>query len=222
MEKKNNLYLTLSIILSVVVLLLGGFIVYDKAFKKNENTNQVEQSTSNCPKCTECEKCESTASKCDCPVYTNSSNLGEKVRNVKKIELDSTNQKIVIGSKTLNLKVDKYGNQDDVLYINNAVANSYKYDTNTVTLAPPVAYLTDKYVFFTSVGQDWDGIVYAIDENAKEIVVNDNGYQMHDFRIEDGYLHATGHVFRGLVDDNPDKDLLIKYIDNTLIVTEAK
>ena len=201
-NKLLTILMVVCVVLSVVIL---GIVSYDKFLKKKEK-EEIKPAT------------------CNCPVCENNSNLGEKVSSVKKINLNSTNQKVVIGSKTLNLKVDKNGNQDDVLYINNEVAKSYCGNDmpSTVVLVPPVAYLTDKYVFFTSVGQDDDGIVYAIDENAKEIVVNGNGYQMHDFKIVDGYIHATGHVFRGLVDDNPDKDLIIKFLDNTLIVTEAK
>lgn len=221
MEKKNNNYLTLCIILSSVVLLLGGFVIYDKVLRNDEGTNSIKQKSSECSKCMECEKCkdnESITAQCNC---TNS-NFGEKVSSVKKINLGNVNQKVTIGSKTFNLKVDNSDNIQDVLYINNEVANSYHGYNNLVILAPPVAYQTEKYIFFTSVGQDDDGIVYAIDENGKEIVINDNGYQMHGFKIVDGYLHATGHIFCGLECDNSDKELVIKYIDNTLIVTEAK
>lgn len=219
MEKKkdcpNKLLTTLMIVCVVLSVVILGIVSYDKFIKKEEKRDVAPF----VPAPMENNNKEITGNgQGDGTGCMPTSYNGEKVSSVKKIDLSDVNQKVTIGSKTLNLKVDK----DDALYINNNVANSYKYDANHVTLVPPVAYLTDKYVFFTSVGQDWDGIVYAIDENAKEIVVNDNGYQMHDFRIEDGYLHATGHVFLGLVDDNPDKDLLIKYIDNTLIVTEAK
>ena len=76
-------------------------------------------------------------------------------------------------------------------------------------------------MFFTGVAQDGEMIQYVLGEKG-EIIPNNNEYQMNSFKIVDGYLHASGHIFCGLDGDCPDKDLLIKYIDNTLIVVENK
>ncbi len=210
MEKKkdcpNKLLTTLMIVCVTLSVVILGIISYDKFVKKDEEKvvpvvpQATGQSSTNCE----------------------NSNFGEKVYTVNKIDLSNINQKVTIGNKTFNLKVDNHDNTQDVLYINDEVANSYHGYNNFVILVPPVAYQTEKYIIFTSVGQDDDGIDYAIDENGKEIVINDNGYQMHGFKIVDGYLHATGHIFCGLECDISDKELVIKYIDNTLIVTEAK
>ena len=50
---------------------------------------------------------------------------------------------------------------------------------------------------------------------------------MKNFKLVDGYLHATGSQFCFDTPDYDDKDcgskdLIIKYIDNTLIVTSFK
>jgi hypothetical protein len=78
-------------------------------------------------------------------------------------------------------------------------------------------------MFITQVGQFDETIVYVIGENG-EVIFNSNNCQMRDFKIIDNHLHATGgkpyYDGRDLILDG--HDLLIKYIDNTLIVTEAK
>lgn len=47
---------------------------------------------------------------------------------------------------------------------------------------------------------------------------NNNEYQMQDFKLVDGYVRATGHVFCGPECAATNENLVIKYIDNTLIV----
>ncbi len=75
----------------------------------------------------------------------------------------------------------------------------------------------------TVVGQFNEWIQYALDEEG-EVIANNNGAQMRNFKIADGYLHAVGGVpeVNGYELDVVEHDLLIKYIDNTLIITEAK
>ena len=43
----------------------------------------------------------------------------------------------------------------------------------------------------------------------------------HDIKLSDGYIHTSGHIFCGLNGNCPDKDLIIKFIDNTIIVIPA-
>ncbi len=217
MEKRNNLYLTLSIILSALVLLLGGFIVYDKVFRKNESSDNINSFR----------KCENINTKCECSDCPNSS-LEEKVTNLKRIELTNVNQEINIDGK--KFKIKNYITVDGLfLTINDSIQEAL----DTQISSADFVYVTDKYAIFTVNAQDWETITYAIDKTGAPLSINSNSnddptgekngeYQMHDFKIVDGYLHASGHVFCGLDGDCPDKDLLIKFIDNALIVTEAK
>ena len=227
MDKKNNQYLTLCIILSAIVLLLGGFVVYDKVLRKDEGTNTIGQKSSDCPKCIECEKCEKNGitDPCDC----SNSNLGEKVNSVKKIEITKSNQKFKVGNKEVKLRIGNDEENNEVLFVNDYAA-TYNFSGSSVKFLS--AYLTDKFIFFTTGGNSDGAICYAINEDGWEIPTNYNGYFVYDskkFRIVDGYLHANGSKFcydseveECKSEEYKTRDLLIKYIDNTLIVTEAK
>ena len=201
-------------ILGGLLLISLGFICYDKFLKKDD----ITKNDCDCPKCQECDKvkeCENTPLQCNCP---NVSNFGEKINSFKEIKLTATNQTIKIGSKTVKVKTGTYENNDGYLAIDDYIVN---YPLGSGKVHVDKAYITDKFIFFTGVAQDGEIIQYVLGEKG-EIIPNNNQYQMHNFKIVDGYLHASGHIFCGLDGNCPDKDLLIKYIDNTLIVTEVK
>lgn len=206
MEKKkdcpNKLLTILMIVCVTLSVVILGIISYDKFLKKEEKRavpNNVVPASN-------------PSHDCDCPKCTSDKNLGEKVDSLKEIALTENNQEFKINGKVLKLRKNTNG----ILMINDEIIKVGEYE-----LEPYNAYVTDKYIFATIMGQDGEHIDFAIGDNG-EIVANNNSYQMMDFRINDGYLHASGHIFCGLDGDCPNKDLIIKYIDNTLIVTVAK
>ena len=87
----------------------------------------------------------------------------------------------------------------------------------------------DKFLFVTGAAQEGEIIQYAIGENGK-IMINDNNYSIGTIKLVKGYLHASGHIncYGGYsvnddIDENcQDKNLLIKYANNTLTVIENK
>jgi len=182
-------------ILVVLLLILSGFICYDKLIR-NDNDSKKDM---NCPKVDcQCKQCENNL-------------LGEKVTSIKEFAITDKNQTVKIGKNEIKLR-----KEDDYLLVD----DNYVYAPNSsYKLVVMEVFLTDKYIFFTNIGQDGHVIVYAIGENGK-IGINNDDYQMNNFRIEDGYLYAEGHVFCGLDEECSDKKLIIKYIDNTLIVTD--
>ena len=204
-EKKQNLLIT---ILSVITVLLLCMLIYLLFFNKKEELKPTE-----CPKCQECTKCESQT--CNCP--NNTTNLGEKVGSIKKINITDKNQTFKVGKKEYKIRKGT-GDNYDKLSINDYFV---KISFSTDEIGFSHAYLTDKFIIFTSDAQDGEMICYVQGENG-EIVANNNEYQMNSFKVVDGYLYAKGHVFEGVDAGSKDKDLLIKYIDNTLIVTESK
>ena len=219
MEKKDSTQLLL-IIFVILTFALGGFVFYDKVLKKETKTIETgnnDNSSTNCPKCQECEKCDNTLSQCNCP---NSSSNGISINSLKGIKITNVNQTFKVGNKELKLRIGKYDNKMDVLFINDKVAWTSKLCDNLVYVLEEEnnAYVTDKYILFTQFGQCDTSIHYAIDENGKEIVVNDNGYQFNNLKINNGLLSAKGAV---CLSEEPDEDLVIKYIDHTLIVTKA-
>ena len=214
MENEKNKGIGKNIIIAVLVVLLliaGGYIGYDKFLKNNNESKNID----NCPICEVCEKCETNTNECNC--LNNSQNYGEKLSGFKEIKLTKENQTIKIGSREFKVKNGTYENVDGYLSIDDYVVN-YSHGLGKVHMGH--LYLTDKFMFATSSSQDGDYIAYVKGEK-NEIGINNNEYQMHDFKLVDGYLHASGHIFCGLDGDCPDKDLIIKYIDNTLIVVPA-
>ena len=153
-------------------------------------------------------KCEDnpkvTEKECNCSSVC----LGEKITSVKEIKITETNQEIKIGRKTFKVRVD----ESKKLYVDDHISVGGQY--------ADYMYLTDKYAFFTVASQFNYSISYAFSEN-EIITVNNNGSLMKDFKVVDGYLNATGGREIGF-ETWDQKDLLIKYIDNTLIVTYAK
>ena len=54
------------------------------------------------------------------------------------------------------------------------------------------------------------------------LFVNNNQFQLHDFSVVNGYLHATGYVFCDVDCPTKAEDVLIKYANNTLNVVSFK
>lgn len=210
-QQKSNSNKAIIIVLVLIIIGLLGFIVYDKFIQEDTKSESgTQEKECNCPKCDECEKCESSSTQCTCSA---SSCLGEKITSFKKIELTDKNQEIKIGKKTYKVRKNK----DGVLYVNdeNPLFNDEYY--------PDYVYLTDKFAIFTNGAQFKEHIGYALSENGS-IVVNNNNSQMENFKMIDGYLHAYGgEIYSGEYDLGiKEGDLIIKYIDNTLIVTPFK
>ena len=213
MENEKNKGTGKSIIIAILAVLLlaaCGYIGYDKILKEEKDINDT---VNNCPKCQECE---SSTTTCNCP--NNNVDYGEKISSFKEIKLTDENQTIKIGDRQFKVKNGKYENVDGYLSINDYIVN-YSLGLGKVSIGH--VYLTDKFIFSTGSAQDGEMIEYAIGEKDNGIIPNNNEYQMHDFKLVDGYLHASGHIFCGLDGNCPDKDLIIKYIDNTLIVVPA-
>ena len=103
MEKKNNNYLTLCIILSAVVLLLGGFVVYDKVLRKDEGTSNVGQ---------KCQKCEEN--------LENEKNSGIDIKNV----LSSLIFKLNSNGEILSYDINSLSSKD----INDIICNYILYN----------------------------------------------------------------------------------------------
>lgn len=136
------------------------------------------------------------------------SNYGEKLSSFKEIKLTTENQIIKVGNREFKVKIDNLDN----LYVDDFSRNH----------SVAHAYLTDKFILFTQQSQDGETFLLGLGNHGLgEVGTNDNEYQMHDFKLVDGYLHASGHFFCGLDGNCTDKDLIIKYIDNTLIVVPA-
>ena len=180
MEKNNSKVIIT--ILSVLVLCLAGFIVYDKTLNNNSKEN-----TNNCP------KCENSSS--------NTNNYGEKISSFKEIKLTTENQTVTIGSTKYKVRMDKDGN----LFMNDVAAKNFNQENIKVNKA----YLTDKFIFFTSPTQLDDTIVFAQGEKAK-IDVNNNGFSLSNFKLVDGYVHATGHLIAGF-DNFTNNNVVVEY-----------
>lgn len=200
MEKKSDKRKNIIILILFVLLLTTVvFIGYDKILKGNRESNNINN---NCPICHECEN--------------NCQNLGEKINSFKEIKLTNENQTIRIGDRQFKIKIGTYNNSYGYLFIddflvNNGLENVYIGDS--VNRIDGRVYLTDKFLFVTLESNTGEKIQFVQGEK-DEIGINNNRYQMHDFKIVNGYLHAKSTNYDS-------EDLIIKYIDNTLIVVSA-
>lgn len=188
-KKKNNSGIIIAV-LCILLLASTGFICYDKFLKKEDKE---------CPKI-------------DCQCEKNGSNFNNEtsIKSLSEINFTGEYKTVRIGNRNIKIQVD----EDSYLLID----DNYVYGSNNSNkIVAMHTYLTDKFVFFTDVGQDGEVIEYAVGENGA-IVVNDNDYQMMNFKLNNGYLQASGHIFCGLDGDCPDKDLIIKLEGNVLTV----
>lgn len=216
MEKKDSTQLLL-IIFVILTFALGGFVFYDKVLKKETKTIETGNNDNSSTNCPPCEKCNNTPSQCNCP---NSSNRGVTLNSLKEFKITNVNQTVKVGNKEIKLRIGNYDNKTDVLFINDNVAwtnNGYDSLVHVYNDNYKV-YATDKFIMLMIDGQCDSSIYYACDENGNNIVVNDNGYQFNNLKINNGLLSAKGAV---CTSEKPDEDLVIKYIDHTLIVTKA-
>ena len=138
------------------------------------------------------------------------------VKELKDIAITDVNKSVKLGNRDFKVKTGSKDNQDYVLFINDKVVSK-----DNKFIHADKAYVTDKYILFTSAGQNGQLIVYAIDSEGKEISVkNDNQYQMNNFKIVSNILHAQGDKF--CFDDcGPEHDIMILYIGNSLVVAFA-
>ncbi len=143
----------------------------------------------------------------------------DKITTVDKIEITDTDKTIYIDTKEYKVKRETTVDGEFLLIDDNIVER----DDSTTVFAQTV-YVTNKFAIFTAVAQDWESVMFAMDKDGNKLTVNDNEYQIHDLKVLDGELHASGHIFCGLDGDCPDQDLLIKYDKdaNTLNISKVE
>ena len=143
--------------------------------------------------------------------------INDKITSLNRMEITDTNQITKIGNK--EFKIKKEVTVDGAFLL---IDDAIREVLNMETVYADYAYVTNKYIIFTLIAQDWEKVVYVINENGEQVSVDDGDYQIHDLKIVDGKVEAKGHIFCGLDGDCPDKDLIIKYEDNQIIISPIK
>ena len=150
----------------------------------------------------------------------------EEITSLKRIQITDVDQIANVDGK--EFKIKKEISVDGAFLL---IDDTIQYVWDMETVYAEYAYVTNKYIIFTIIGQDWETITYAIDKNGNQITVDDvnkdgnktgedtRRYQIHDLKIVDDKLQASGHIFCELDSDCLDKDLMINYENNTIIVT---
>lgn len=224
MENKKDLMGILFGVFLTISILLGGFVIYDKLIKNNEEKDcpKTECNCEKCEKCEECKECDNTPTECNCP---NNSNYGEKISSLKEIKLTDKNQTFKIGKKEVKIRTGKDDDYGKLYVDDELITYSTIYPMNSDDDAVRIdhLYITDRFAFATFIGQFGEELFFAFD-GKNEMSVNNNYWQFDTFKIKDGHLHATGMMdcFDGSKNCKDNVDLIIKYIDNTLIVTPFK
>lgn len=146
---------------------------------------------------------------------TNNNIVDTQSEVFKAIKMTTTAQTIQLKNSTLIVRVEKNDGSDvGRLYINDNLIRRDERDL--LGIAVENAYYTDDFVFFTLFGQVDNYIVYALDDDGNELMINDNNYQMHDIKYENDKIVATGVNI--LSDDKTPIKLLIKYENDSIIV----
>ena len=201
---KNNGKVIIVLMVICVLLSIGtlGITIYDRFFR-NEILEPVILKPIDLNGLVNNDSCQ-----CNCP----NCSLGTTVDKLEEVKINNNNQILKLGNKEYKIRQD----ENSVLYIND---EQVKRRGNLIHAQ--TAYLTNKFIFFTSIAQNGLVIEYAIDENNREIIVNNNNYQLYEISYKDNLLQAIGDEF--CFDDcGSEKKLVIKYIDHTIIVTLAK
>ena len=136
-----------------------------------------------------------------------------KITNFERVTITNTDTVVKIDNKEFKIREEITVDGAYLLIDDNAIVLN-----EMETVYANFAYVTNKYIIFTLIGQDGELISYAIDKEGKQIIVDDSKYQMHDITLSDDNLIASGHIFCGLDGDCPDKELLIKYDNDKIIV----
>ena len=192
LKRDNNKKMALIIILVFAMILMIGLIML--YFHNNKNTDSnTNNGNSNSSKNT---------------------TVVDKITSVDKIAISDADQVVNLGGKDYKIKKE-ISVDGSFLLINDKTINT----DNGGTVYADNAYVTNKFIIFTIIGQELDEIVYAIDENGNKIEISDNKYQIHDLKVVNEHLQASGHIFCGLDGDCPDVDLDIIYENNKIIVT---
>ena len=183
-------------IATLAILLIGalGFIIYDKFINKEKPPVPTPTPTT-------------------IPTPTNNE-FTDEITTLKEISIPNSDEEVNVDFNGKNYLIQI---KDGHLFIN----NKQIFNSNNDPLSAQNVYVTNKYILFTEVAQDWSVASYAIDSDENKIDIVDNDYQIHDLKLENGVLTAKGHIFCGLDGDCPDKDLIIKY-DNSIITISPK
>ena len=198
-KKKETIIVLIFILFFVILVSLVFYLTMNRDNSNKINDGSSEKTISN----------EKTAE----PIIINNA----LITKLERIEITDNDQIVKIGEK--EYKIKKEITVDGAfLLIDDAIRELW----NLETAYAEYAYVTDKYILFTVTAQDWESITYAINEEGHQILTNDNEYQIHDLKIIDGVLHASGHIFCGADGDCPDKDLVIVYAEDKITVNEAK
>lgn len=196
-DKFRMMFMVILLLLLIVPL---GFISYDKFFNKEKPP--VSTPT---------------------PLATGEI-MEDKITRLNRIVITEDDQTVGIDGKEYKLKKEI---SVDGAYL--LIDDAIRYVFDMETAYADFAYITNKFIIFTLAAQDGEIISYAINKDDSEIGINDcadpkgdncdeNRYQMHDFKLVDGNIEASGHVFCGLDGDCPDKKLVINYSNNTITV----
>ncbi len=208
-KSRSKILVILMIICVVLSIITLGIVVYDKFIRSDDLEHPLLKPISGSK--------EDANNKCDNDITY--------VEELKDIAITDVNQSVKLGNREFKVKTGSQDNQDYVLFINDkSVSKDNKF------IYADKAYVTDKYVLFTStIAYSFEQkISYAIDIEGKEINVKGvnlssfGGFVLQEIDTIDGILHAS---IRSIQDPNQCAskiefgDIMFLYIGNTLFIT---
>ena len=192
MEKNNKKDIVIAVLVFIIAILTIVIALFYSGILtgKNNNTNKQDNNIT---------------------IKDNNSNT---ITDVRRVIITNDNQ--VVKLDDMEYKLKKEISVDGAfLLIDDQMIDL----ENSEVLYAEIAYVTNKYLIFTVAAQDWESIVYVMDKDGKAIAFESNDYQIHDLKVNDGILYASGHIFCGVDGNCPDKDLVIKYENNSITIS---
>ena len=193
MEKNNKKDIVIAVLVFIIAILTIVIALFYSGILTGKNSNNTNKQDNN---------------------ITIKDNNSDTITDVRRVIITNDNQVVKLGDMEYKLKKE-ISVDGAFLLIDDQMIDL----ENSEVLYAEIAYVTNKYIIFTVAAQDWESIVYVMDKDGKAIAFEDNDYQIHNLKVNDGILCASGHVFCGVDGNCPDKDLVIKYENNSITIS---
>lgn len=192
MEDRKNKLLPVLIVFIILTLILGGYIIYDKIFNKED-------------------ACVTTPSNLE-----KEETKPQTVAGLELIEIGETGKIVTVGDKTIKIRNDS----DGFLYVNdNKVIKTIFNEEGSI--GAEKAYVTNDFILFSNTAQCGEFLSYACDLEGNEIDIDTDFDQIISSSIEykNNVLSTIGTSCGD--EDGESGNAIIKYENNKVTIKKT-